>query len=150
MAGMFIGILEGVWLLWPLYGLPELVSFDVHLTLALICLFAWRGDDILHSVGLALAGTLVLGLHYHPPAGASGTPVAVLGGFLCGELVAAAWLIGRLICRDDSEDRCTRMPLSIRWMIQALGSLNAPLGTGGEEGLPKSDLLRSEPIANST
>ena len=146
-AGMLIGILEGVWLLWPLYGLPEPVSFDVHLTLALTCLFAWRRDDPLHSVGLALAGMLVLGLLYHPPTGASGTPDAVLGGVLCGELIATAWLMGRLISRDPPRERPDRMPPSIRRVVRALGSLNAPLGTGGERQL-HSDPHRSASIAN--
>lgn len=148
-AGMLIGVLEGVWLLWPLYGLPEPLSFDVHLTLALTCLFAWREDDISHSVGLALAGASILGLFYHAPADATGTPTAVLGGVLCGEFVAAAWLIGRLVCRNHLEDRWAR-GTPLRRVLRALVHTNAPLGTGGEKALSKSDLHPTVSIASRT
>lgn len=135
-AGMLIGILEGMWLLWPHYGLPELLSFNVHLTLALTCLFAWRRDDRSHSLGLALAGAVVLALLHHTSPDASRAPAAVLGGFLCGELIGAAWMVGRLFSRRSSSDRHARLPRPLRWMISALGRLNAPLGTRGERSSP--------------
>ncbi len=130
-VGTIVGALEGVWLLWPLYGLPELLSFNVHLTLALTCLFAWRGDDIRHSVGLALGGAAVLGLPYYAPPGASGVggPTAVLMGVLCGELVVAVWVTARLADRTRLDDQAPQVPACVRRVFRTLGRLNAPLGT---------------------
>lgn len=148
-AGMLVGILEGVWLLWPIYGLPELLSFDVHLTLATTCLFAWRRDDILHSVGLALAGGVILGLLPSPSAAASGAPAAVLGGFLCGELVAAAWMTGRLVSRRAPDDRHTRLSKVVRRTWRALGRLNAPLGPTGGETAADTEAFRAGPVPDA-
>jgi hypothetical protein len=130
-AGMTVGTLEGLWLLWPLYGLPELLSFNVHLTLAVTCLFAWRRDDLLHSVGLALGGAVVLGLPYYVPLGALGRPAAVLMGILCGELIVAAWVAAHLAYRVHSRDRDGQGLKPIRRILRAFEHLNAPLGTDG-------------------
>jgi hypothetical protein len=128
---MTVGILEGLWLLWPLYGLPELLSFNVHLTLALTCLFAWRRDDLLHSGGLALGGALVLGLPYYVPLEALGRPTAILMGVLCGELIAAAGVGAHLICRTGVGTRDARGSDPLCRLLRALEQLNAPLGTDG-------------------
>lgn len=148
-AGMLVGILEGMWLLWPLYGLPELLSFNVHLTLALTCLFSWRQDDRPHSMGLALAGTVALGLLYQSAPAAPETPTAVLGGILCGELVAATWTAGRLVYQGLGDDRGVRLPRFLRRMLWALGHLNAPLGTGGN-GIVRASDARGSPVPEKT
>lgn len=130
-AGMTLGILEGLWLLWPLYGLPELLSFNVHLTLALTCLFAWRRDDLRHSVGLALGGAIVLGLPYYLPLKALGRPTAILMGVLCGELIAAAWVGAHLVYRIGVGTREVGGADPLCRLFRALEQLNAPLGTDG-------------------
>lgn len=148
-AGMIVGALEGIWLLWPLYGLPELLSFNVHLTLALTCLFAWRGDDIPHSAGLALGGAAVLCLPYYvpPEAFGAGGPAAVLMGVLCGELVVAAWVTARLADRTRLSGQAPRVPASVQRVFQTLGRLNAPLGTRDHESVSGSPEVSSAEFA---
>lgn len=136
-AGAIVGALEGMWLLWPLYGLPELLSFNVHLTLALTCLFAWRRNDVFHSIGLALGGAVVLGLPSSLPAAALGRPAAVLMGVLWGELVVTVWVSGRLVHQLHSEDRDAQEPALTRRMLQTLGRLNSPLGTKGDKAVSR-------------
>lgn len=149
-AGMTVGILEGMWLLWPLYGLPELLSFNVHLTLALTCLFAWRRDDLLHSVGLALGGALVLGLPYYVPLNVPGRPAAVLMGILCGELIVAAWVTAHLVYRAHFGDRDAQVG-PIQQILRTLEELNAPLGTDDGRIVAKpAEYQPEEPVAERT
>jgi hypothetical protein len=145
-AGTLIGILEGIWLLWPLYGLPDLLPVDVHLTLALTCLFAWRSDDLLHSLGLAVAGGLVFGMLYHAPSDAWGRPATVLGGVLCGELIVAVWMTGRLLRRNHSVDERSQPTTLIQRASKTLTALNAPLGRNGASSTLGVNLHRADPI----
>jgi len=150
-AGMTIGALEGMWLLGPLYGLPGLLSFNVHLTLALTCLFSWRSDDILHSVGLALGGAVVLGILHYVPLEVSGKPAAILIGVLCGELVVAAWVIAQLISRSDSGDENAQGPRPVRRILQTIEQLNAPLGMDSRDVASRRVEYRSgKPVAGRT
>lgn len=139
LTGTLVGVLEGIWLLWPLYGLPPILSFNVHLTLAITCLFAWRIDDIPHSTGLALGGAAILGLLYYLPLAALGQPAAVLGGVLCGELVVVAWTAVRLVCRGDNRDAGGLVA------PQTLARLNAPLGTVGGTPLSSPNAAPQQP-----
>lgn len=145
-AGTLVGILEGMWLLWPLYGLPAFLSFDVHLALALTCLFAWRADDASHSLGLAMAGGLVFGVLPHAPVDVWGGPSAVLGGVLCGELIVGVWLTGRLIYQTHAGNEYNRLVFSIRRAVGALASLNAPLGRDGEPRISAFKASHVDPI----
>lgn len=148
LAGMVVGSLECMWLLWPLYGLPDVLSFDVHLTLALTCLFAWRADDARHSFGLAVAGGLVFGVLSHTPVDAWGPPSALLGGVLAGELIVAAWLTGRLLWHNHSGNADTRFASFIHQTVETCASLNAPLGK--HESPPEFETSPAAPVPETT
>lgn len=129
LAGVVVGILEGIWLLWPVYGLPEVVSLNAHVTLGLVCLFSWRSDDLFHSAGLCAGGAILLGIIYflRPMAGGASS---VPAGFMIGELAALVWIGGQVLFQTRWSGSAEETPKAFLRISQ----LNSPLAHGRRDG----------------